>query len=72
MASCGSDSTMYVGDTSLEKEAGLISDSSSFPAGSLVDIVIATPGRLAEHLMHNSFSSLQFLRWEACSPVTGM
>lgn len=53
------------GDASLEKEAARICDPSSFPPSSLVDIVIATPGRLAEHLMRGSFTSLQSMRYVA-------
>lgn len=70
VAGCGSYYSLYVGDASLEKEAALISDSSFFPTASLVDIIIATPGRLAEHLMLGSFASLQFLR-SPSSPFTG-
>lgn len=69
LASRGSEYSLCVGDASLEKEAALVSDSSSFPTASLVDIVVATPGRLAEHLMLGSFASLQFLR-SPSSPVT--
>lgn len=46
----------------MEKEAALLANHKTFPASSHVDIVIATPGRLAEHLLRGSFVSLQFLR----------
>jgi len=38
------------GHLPLESECALLRDPSSYPAGSKVDILIATPGRLVEHL----------------------
>ncbi|CAI8045844.1 ATP-dependent RNA helicase DDX51 [Geodia barretti] len=53
---------LLCGDSLVEKEATLLGNT-SFPASSNVDVVIATPGRLAEHLSRGSFVSLQFLRY---------
>lgn len=55
-----------VGEMSVEKEAALLRDPNSYPASSQVDIAIATPGRLAEHLQRGSFPSLQCLRFCVC------
>jgi hypothetical protein len=52
---------MPTGDSLVEKEATLLGNN-SFPASSNIDVVIATPGRLAEHLSRGSFVALQFLR----------
>jgi superfamily II DNA/RNA helicase len=52
---------LLCGDAALEKEAALL-DNHTLPASSSVDVVIATPGRLAEHLSRGSFASLLFLR----------
>ena len=38
------------GSMSFEKERAMLFDSSTYPAFSYLDIVIATPGRLVEHL----------------------
>jgi superfamily II DNA/RNA helicase len=51
------------GETSVEKEGTLLHDPTSCPASSQVDIAIATPGRLAEHLQRGLFPSLQYLRF---------
>ena len=54
------------GEATLEKEAALITNNTSFPASSRVDVVIATPGRLVDHLTRGSFSSLHYLRCIQC------
>ena len=41
---------MVCGQVSLEKESAMLFDSSSYPPCSGVDILIATSGRLVEHL----------------------
>lgn len=38
------------GQLSLESECSMLHDSGSYPTGSKVDVLIATPGRLVEHL----------------------
>jgi ATP-dependent RNA helicase DDX51/DBP6 len=53
---------LLCGDSLVEKEATLLGNN-SFPASSNIDVVIATPGRLAEHLSRGSFVALQFLRY---------
>ena len=50
------------GDMAVEREATQLIDHTSLPLASHIDVVIATPGRLAEHLSRGSFVSLHFLR----------
>lgn len=50
------------GEQSVEGEAALLCQQGVFPPASCVDIVVATPGRLAEHIRLRSFASLKFLR----------
>lgn len=38
------------GQASVEKESAMLQDSSMYPPCSGVDVVIATPGRLVEHI----------------------
>ena len=54
------------GEIGLEKEAAIITDNKSYPTSSKVDVVIVTPGRLTDHILRGSFSSLQYLRWCVC------
>ena len=54
---------MISGQEPMEKESLLLLDSSSYPPGSTVDVVIATPGRLADHLKTSSFATLRCLRF---------
>ena len=53
---------LFPGELSLEREAALLCQQGIFPPASCVDIVVATPGRLAEHIKLRSFASLKFLR----------
>ena len=38
------------GSVSFDRERAMLSDSTAYPPCSCVDVVIATPGRLVEHL----------------------
>ena len=54
---------MICGHLSIERECEILIDSSSYPPSSRVDVVIATPGRLVDHLDRLSFATLRYLRF---------
>ena len=54
---------MVCGHLSVERECEILIDSSSYPPSSRVDVVIATPGRLVDHLHRLSFATLLYLRF---------
>lgn len=54
---------MICGHLSIERECEILMDSSSYPPSSRVDVVIATPGRLVDHLDRLSFATLRYLRF---------
>ena len=54
---------MICGHLSIERECEMLIDSSSYPPSSRVDVVIATPGRLVDHLDRLSFATLRYLRF---------
>jgi len=54
---------MICGHQSVERESEMLTDSSSYPPSSTVDVVIATPGRLVNHLDRLSFVTLRYLRF---------
>ena len=54
---------MICGHQSVERESEMLTDSSSYPPSSTVDVVIATPGRLVDHLDRFSFVTLRYLRF---------
>ena len=54
---------MVCGHLSVERECEMLIGPSSYPPCSSVDVVIATPGRLVEHLQRASFPTLRYLRF---------
>lgn len=46
----GISSGMVCGQVSMELECAILRESGSYPPSSKVDVLVATPGRLVEHL----------------------
>ncbi len=54
---------LLCGQVSMETERSMLWNDCLYPRCSDVDVVVATPGRLVEHLRAESFASLRWEHW---------